>query len=111
MNTKLSIAFLVIVIALITTACAPIINGSSVPGDPIKPADNQTVALAPLTGASAPVSAHTPQEPRLWSGSIFMSDSDNPDYVQNTEAPTSQNSQKECASEDSLPKDQSGCIE
>src|SRR5260221_13734801 len=111
MNTKLSFAFLVIVIALIATACVPVINGSSVPGNPIKPADNQTVALVPITGASAPVSAHAPLESRLWSGSIFMSDDGNPDYVQNTQTTTIQKSQTECMSEDSQPRPQSGCIE
>jgi len=109
MNTKFF--FVLLVIAIFAAACVPVINGSSVPGNPIKPADNQTVALVPVTGASAPVSSHTPLESRLWSGSIFMSDNGNPDYVQNTQTTTIQKSQTECMSEDSQPKRQGGCIE
>ena len=111
MNTKLSFALLVIVIALVAAACAPAINRSSTPVDPIQPADDQTVALVPLTGASAPAAAHAPQEARLWSGSIFLSDNGNPDYSQNAEVQTIQNIQNACMSEDSQLKRQSGCIE
>ena len=111
MNTKLSFALLVIVIALVAAACAPAINGSSMPINPIQPADNQTVALVPVTGASAPAAARAPQESRLWSGLIFLSDNGNPDYIQNAEAQTIQNLQNACMSEDSQLKRQSGCIQ
>lgn len=111
MNTKLSFALSVIVIALIATACVPAVNGSSTPVNPIQPADNSTSTLVPVTGASAPVAARVPQEPRLWSGASFLSDNNNPDYVQNTQTYTVQKPQNACMSEDSQLKRQSGCIE
>jgi len=111
LNTKFSFVLLV-VIALVVTACAPTIkDDSSNISNPAQSADDQTVPLVPVTGESASVAARAPQESRLWSGSIFLSDNGNPDYVQNTPTTTIHKSQNECISEDSQPRRQSGCIE
>ena len=100
-----------IIIALVAAACAPAVNGNSTPVDPIQPVDNQAVAPIPVTGASAPVAARAPQEPRLQAGEIFLSDNSNPDYAQNAQTYTIQKPDSECMSEDSEPKRQGGCIE
>ena len=112
MNTKLS--FVLLIAAIIVTACTPLIAGGSAPMDPAQPTGNDTAAVVPVTGVSAPVpSQSSSQEPRLWSGAVSDSDNGNPDYVQNADAPTPtvQNLQDTCMSEDSLPKRQGGCIE
>jgi hypothetical protein len=86
--------FVLLVIAVFASACAP-----------VQPA-------VPVTGESAPVVARPDsQAPRLWSGEVFLSDNDNPDYVQPSEAPAIQNTQNECQSEDSQPRRHGGCVE
>ena len=112
MNTKFSFALLVIVIAIIATACAPAIIDSSAPiVQAVQPADKETSALLPVTGASDPTAVRDSQEPRLWSGEIFFSDNGNPDYVQNAVPSAAEAPQTECTFEDSLPRRQSGCVE
>ena len=103
MNTKFF--FVLLVIAVLASACAPVIAGNLLPADPIQP-------VVPVTGESAPVAARAEsQAPRLWSGPIFLSDNNAPDYVQPIQAPKIQNSQSECMSEDSLPRRNGGCVE
>lgn len=104
MNTKLSFALLVIVIALIATACTPVINA-------VQPMDDNTSVVVPVTGSSAPVTVRAPQESRLWSGPIFTSDNGSPDYVQNAKDETIQPIPSRCMSEDSLPRRRGGCME
>jgi hypothetical protein len=112
MNTKFSFALLVIVIAIIATACVPAIIDSSAPiVQAVQPADNESSALLPVTGESDPTAVRDSQEPRLWSGEIFFSDNGSPDYVHNVQPAASQVSQHTCMSEDSQPKRQSGCVE
>src|SRR3970282_1984390 len=84
MNTRFSFALLVI--ALVATACAPAIVDSSAPIAPaVPPADNETSALMPVTGETAANAVRVPQEPRLWSGAISLSDNSNPDHLQNAQ--------------------------
>jgi hypothetical protein len=112
MNTKFSFALLVGVIALVATACAPAIIDSSAPIAPVNPAaNNETSALVPVTGESASNAVRAPQESRLFSGEIFLSDNNNPDNVQNAEPAVNQKPQSACRSADSLPPRQGGCIE
>ena len=112
MNTKFSFALLVIVIALLATACAPAIVDSSAPIVPaVPPANNETSALMPVTGETAANAVRASQEPRLWSGEISLSDNSNPDHLQNAQPAASEVSQNDCMSEDSLPRRQSGCVE
>jgi hypothetical protein len=102
MNKKFSFALLVV--AFVLTACAPVATGVSAPIDPQMP------ALVPVTGENATV-VRTVSEPRLFSGEIFQSDTNNPDRTLQLETGVQQKSQSECMSEDSLPKRASGCIE
>ena len=112
MNTKFTFALLVIVIALVATACAPAIVDNSAPIDPAAaPVDNEKSAPLPVTGNSVSTSARDTQEPRLWSGEISLSDNSNPDHLQNAQPAASEVSQNDCMSEDSLPERQSGCVE
>ena len=103
MNTKFF--FVLLVVALVLTACAPAITGVSVPI-----AEPQTPALVPVTGENAAV-VRPVVEPRLFSGEIFLSDNNNPDHELNITTNTEQKPQNVCMSEDSLPKRASGCIE
>ena len=103
MNTKFF--FVLLVIAVFASACAPVVAGNLVPADPIQP-------VVPVTGEYAPAVQHSEaQEPRLWSGEILLSDTNSPDYVQPIQAPAIQNSQSECVSEDTLPRRHGGCVE
>jgi hypothetical protein len=103
MNTKFF--FVLLVVVVLASACAPVIAGNLVPADPIQP-------VVPVTGESAPVAARSDsQAPRLWSGEIFLSDNNSPDNVQNIEAPAIQNSQSLCTPEDSQPRRYGGCVE
>jgi len=109
MNTKFSFALLMIVIAIIATACAPdIVNGSASIINAVQPEDD---ILAPLNGEAASTAAREAQELQLWSGEIFFSDTGNPDHLQNAVPAATDAPQTECMSEDSLPKRQSGCVE
>lgn len=103
MNTKFS--FVLLVVALVLTACAPAISGVSAPIT-----DPQMPALVPVTGENATV-VRSVAEPRLFSGEIFLSDNNSPDHELNITTNTEQKPQSECMSEDSLPKRASGCIE
>ena len=110
MNTKLS--FAVLMIATIVTACAPTIVDSSAPIVPaVQHANPEISAVLPLTGGSASTTARAAQEPRLWSGEVFLSENDNPDLVQNAQPDASQNTEGECRSGDSLPRRHGGCME
>ena len=113
MNTKFSFALLVIVIALVATACAPDIIDSSTPIAPaVQPANNETSALLPVTGNSTVETVRTDsQDSRLWSGAISLSDNNSPDLIVDTQTNTEKNSESACMSEDSLPRRQSGCVE
>ena len=106
MNTKFF--FTVLVVVVFAAACAPLIPGSSAPLDPIQP-PSEPVA-APATAPDAVV-VRAPQEPRLWSGEILLSDTGSPDYVQNAQPLTQQPALDACVSEDDQPKRQSGCVE
>ena len=109
MNTKFSFALLMIVIAIIATACTPaIVDGSASIINAVQPEDD---ALAPLTGEAALTTAREVQGPQLWSGEIFFSDNGNPDHLQNAVPAATEAPQTECMSEDSLPKRQSGCVQ
>ncbi len=103
MNTKF--CFVLLVVALVLTACAPAITGVSAPL-----AEPQIPAIVPVTGENATV-VRTVPEPRLFSGEIFLSDNNNPDHELNIATGTEQKPQDVCMSEDSLPKRASGCIE
>jgi hypothetical protein len=135
MNTKLAFALLFIVIALVAIAFAPANTGSSaLVINAAQRANNETVALVPVTGESAPdyvqdaraypsQKIHSScasennlrqdscieQEPGLWSGSIFLSSNSNAGYGQNTHAYPSQKLHSACVSEDSLRQD--SCME
>jgi hypothetical protein len=102
MNTKFSFALLVIVIALVATACAPDIIDSSEP-----------IALAvPVTGNSTVETVRTDsQDSRLWSGEISLSDNNSPDYIMDGQTNPGKKSESACMSEDSLPRRQGGCVE
>ena len=103
MNTKFF--FVLLVITVLASACAPVVAGNLVPADPIQP-------VVPVTGESAPVVARPDsQAPRLWSGEIFLSDNNSPDNMQKIEAPAVQNPQSACSSEDSQPRRYGGCVE
>jgi len=112
MNTKFFFVLPVIVIALIATACTPIIVDSSAPlAQSVQPANNTASDLVPVTGESVSKSGRATQEPRLWSGEIYLSDDGNPDQLQNA-VPAAEEKQPEvCTSEDSQPRRQSGCVE
>ena len=111
MNTKFSFALLMIVIAIIATACAPaIVNGSALI-DPVQPADSELVAPAPVTSNPAAELMRQEAEPRLQSGEISQSDNNNPDVQLNNQTDIQQNLQNECMSEDSLPRPYGGCTE
>ena len=110
MNTKFFFALLIL--ALTVTACAPAIIDSSAPIVPaVQPENNETSALVPVTGESASSTVRTPQDSRLFSGEIFLSDNNNPDNMQNAEPAVNQKPQGACRSADSLPPRQGGCIE
>ena len=112
MNTKFSFVLFVVVIALLATACAPVITGSSGPIiDAAQPANNETVALVPVTGNPAAESVRTDSEPRLFSGEILLSDIDNPDAHLNVQTDAQPDLQDGCMSEDSQPRLYSGCVE
>ena len=109
MNTRFSFALLMIVIAIIATACTPaIFDGSASIINAVQPEDD---ALAPLTDEAASTAARKAQEPQLWSGEIFFSDNGNPDHLQNAVPAATEAPQSECMSEGSLPMRQSGCVE
>ena len=140
MNTKLAIALLFIVIAFVAIAFvaiafAPTNTGSSpLVVNAAQPANNETVALVPVTGESAPdyvedapaypsrklhsscasenilrQGSCIEQEPGLWSGSTFLSGNSNAHYEQNTHTYPSQKLHSACVSEDSLRQD--SCVE
>ena len=109
MNAKFSFALLVIIIAIIATACTPAIVDRSEPIlNAVQPAENVSV---PVTGESASMAAREPRESRLWSGEIYFSDNSNPDHMQNTQPVAIETPQTDCMSEDSQPRPQSGCVE
>ena len=106
MNTKLSFVLLVSIIALLIVACQPTGSDNSASiATPIQPPSADNVVLVPVTGEeSAEAVQRDAQEPRLWSGEIFLSGSNSPD-----QGPHS--AQNECVSEDDLPRRHGGCIE
>jgi len=111
MNTKFSFGLIVVAIALFAAACAPNINASSGPIDPAQPVDEELVAPVPNAVELPAESVRTASEPRLWSGEVFLSDNNNPDYELNLQSGAKQDLQNECISEDSLPRRYGGCVE
>ena len=110
MNTKFS--FVLLVVILIATACAPAITDSGAPAEPVvQRASKELSPLVPVTGESAAPAARDAQESRQWSGEIFLSDNSNPDLKLNNDVHTDPQTIAECISEDSLPRRQSGCTE
>jgi len=97
--------FVLLVVALVLTACAPAITGVSAPLS-----EPQIPVIVPVTGENTTV-ARPVVESRLFSGEIFLSDNNNPDHELNIATSTEQKPQNACMSEDSLPKRVSGCIE
>jgi hypothetical protein len=112
MNTKFSFVLLLVVIAITATACTPVIINNSPPFVQAAPlANNETSAILPVSGEPASTAARETQEPRLWSGEIYLSDNSNPDHLQSA-VPTAEQPQPDaCMSEDSQPRRQSGCLE
>ena len=101
--------FVLLVIAIIATACTPKVTDDHKPiVNAVQPAENVSV---PVTGESVSTAARETQEPRLWSGEIYFSDNSNPDHAQNTQPAATETTQTVCMSEDSQPRPQSGCIE
>lgn len=111
MNTKFFFVLLAALIVLIVAACAPAITDSDAPIDPVQPADNEILAPVPVTGNSAAEAQRLEAEPRLQSGEILSSDTDNPDAQLNVQTDAQQDLQTGCMSEDSQPKRQGGCME
>ena len=111
MNTRFSFSLIVTVIVIIAAACAPSITDSSAPADPVEPADQGQSFIMPVTGDPASTGLRAPQEPRQWSGEIFLSDSNSPDVVFPNTVDTDQQTIGECMSEDSQQRRQSGCTE
>ena len=112
MNTKFSFALLMIVIAMIATACTPAITGSSTPTAQAARQANPEISVAmPVTGGSASTTTRAKQAPRLWSGEVFLSDNDHPDAAQNAQPAANQKTEGECTSADSLPRRYGGCTE
>ena len=114
MNTKFLFVLLVVVIVL--TACAPGITSGSAPvvialQTVSADANQEKSALVPVTGENEAVVRSTSLEPKLWSGAVSLSDNSNPDLALKIEAAKGQKTQSACMSEDSLPHRQSGCIE
>jgi hypothetical protein len=110
MNTKFF--FVLLITAIIATACTPAIVDYSAPiVQAVQPANNETSAIVPVTGESASTAARETQEPRLWSGEIYLSDNGKPDHLQNALPITEEPQPDACTSEDSQPRRQSGCLE
>jgi hypothetical protein len=106
MNTKFFYALLVI--AIITAACTPVVNVQSTNSGK----GNNTPALVPVTGSStAETVQRDAQVPALWSGEVSSSDNSSPDLKSNINVNTDQPTTAECMSEDSQPRQQSGCTE
>ena len=110
MNTKFFFALLII--AIMVAACAPITETVQQPAN--ADVEDSTPALVPVTGNSTTdIVPRDPQVPRLWSGEISASDNNNPDLQQDVQDNQVNPDQQttECMSEDSQPRQQSGCIE
>ena len=109
MNTKFSFTLLLVIIALLTTACSANNTGSSAPIDPAPAAE----VVVPVTGDSAAEAQRPEAEPRLQSGEIFLSDNENPDVqLNNIQTDNQQDLQQTgCMSEDDQPRPYSGCVE
>lgn len=110
MNTKFAFTLLVVVIALSATACAPTISVSA-PVDPAPTAEHEIAAQVLVTGNSVAEGQRLETESSVYSGEIFLSDTNHPDVQMNTQTGVQQDLQAECMSEDSQPKRRSGCVE
>ena len=112
MNTKFSFALLMIVVGVIVNACTPAIEDSSTPVVPVAQyANRELSAVMAVISGSAATTAREAQEPRLWSGEVFLSDNGNPDLVQHAKPAASQKTEGTCMSADSLPRRHGGCVE
>jgi hypothetical protein len=110
MNTKF--LFVLLLVVLVATACAPaIVDGAAPIVRAVPPAQNEPSAFVPVTGNSASVTARDAQESRQWSGEIFLSDKNSPDLKLNNDVPTDSPTSAACMAEDSQPRRQSGCTE
>jgi len=67
----------------------------------------------PVSGVSVSIPDRAEQEPRLWSGEVFNSDSNSPDLRQSIQAPvnTAANNDRTCTSDDAPEQKYSGCFE
>lgn len=110
MNTKFF--FVLLVAAIVLSACAPAITSSSAPViSALQAVNADDPALVPVTGENAAAVRPSSSEPRLWSGVISLSDNNNPDRTLKLKVTKQQKPQSACMSEDSPPRRQSGCIE
>jgi hypothetical protein len=110
MNTKFF--FVLLIIVIIATACTPAIVDSSVqPAEAMQLVNDEPSASIPVTGKSDFTTTRDVQESRPWSGEIYFSDNNSPDYMQNAQPAATGTPQAECMSDDSQPKRQSGCLE
>jgi hypothetical protein len=104
--------FVLLLVVLVATACAPaIVDGAAPIVKAIPAVNNDSSVFVPVTGNSASVAARDAQESRQWSGEIFSSDGNSPDLKLNDNAHTDSQTSSACTAEDSQPKRQSGCTE
>jgi len=110
MKTKSAFTLIVAIIAIVATACAPTTSVSA-PVDPAPLAEREIVALVPVTGISAAEGQRLEMESSVYSGEIFLSDTNHPDAQLNVQTDAQQEVETGCVSEDSQPERQSGCLE
>jgi hypothetical protein len=121
MKTKFSLVLLAAAIALLVAACAPGNPIVSVPepaslaqivpqkdASILQPTPTATV-FVPVTGAG--IAPREAVRPSLWSGEIFLSDSDVPDVEVNVKLNAGHKAPRECLLEDGQPRRYGGCIE
>ena len=113
MNTKFSLVLLVAIAALLIAACGtgnP--DNSAQNTKPAQPSNTEEAAIIPVTGGEASEFVERDvQEPRLWSGEVFTSDNNAPDYGSHIIPNTGDDAKDECISEDDTPRRHGGCIE
>lgn len=105
MNTK-HLSVLLFAIIVFAAACTPVVKSDI--ADPALPA-----ALVPVVGEKpAAAVERAAQEPRLWSGEIFLSDSNAPDNnIQEKELEMHPSAEEACMTADSDPRRFGGCVE
>ena len=110
MNTRP--LFVLLVAAIIVTACTPAITDGSAPVAAAPAADSQASGIIPVSGAVEVTTVRSGhQAPRLWSGEIFLSDTNAPDTIAAPHAKPNNNVQEACTSADALPRRYGGCVE